>query len=63
MITAEFSSARRVRVVVATTVLLSFISFWRAAAIILNNLRAKCPFPLGAAVARFYDLEISQLSS
>src|SRR6202049_818825 len=28
----------RVRVVVATTVLLSFISFWRAAAIVLNDL-------------------------
>src|SRR5437867_980343 len=36
--TAEFASARRVRVVVATTVLLSFISFWRAAAIVLNDL-------------------------
>src|SRR5207253_2280318 len=29
---------QRVRVVVATTVLLSFISFWRAAAIVLNDL-------------------------
>ena len=28
----------RVRVVVATTVLLSFISFWRAAAIVLSDL-------------------------
>src|SRR6202040_2336602 len=28
----------RVRVVVATTILLSFISFWRAAAIVLNDL-------------------------
>src|SRR5947209_1691085 len=28
----------RVRVVLATTVLLSFISFWRAAAIVLNDL-------------------------
>ena len=28
----------RVRVVVVTTVLLSFISFWRAAAIVLNDL-------------------------
>src|ERR1700759_2131214 len=28
----------RVKVVVATTVLLSFISFWRAAAIVLNDL-------------------------
>ena len=31
-------SDRRVRVVVATTVLLSFISFWRAAAIVLSDL-------------------------
>jgi len=29
---------RRVRVVVATTVLLTFISFWRAAAIVLNDM-------------------------
>src|SRR4030088_2864192 len=28
----------RVRVVVATTVLLTFISFWRAAAIVLNDM-------------------------
>src|SRR4029453_1047689 len=28
----------RIRVVVATTVMLSFISFWRAAAIVLNDL-------------------------
>src|SRR5256714_9200359 len=28
----------RVKVVVATTVMLSFISFWRAAAIVLNDL-------------------------
>jgi len=32
------SAERRVRVVVATTVLLSFISFWRAAAIVLSDL-------------------------
>jgi amino acid transporter len=30
--------SRRVRVVVATTVLLTFISFWRAAAIVLNDM-------------------------
>ena len=29
---------RAVRVVVATTVLLTFISFWRAAAIVLNDM-------------------------
>jgi len=32
------NSSNRVRVVVATTVMLSFISFWRAAAIVLNDL-------------------------
>src|ERR671938_299335 len=31
-------SSGRVKVVVATTVMLSFISFWRAAAIVLNDL-------------------------
>jgi amino acid transporter len=35
---ASPSAAGRVRVVVATTVLLSFISFWRAAAIVLSDL-------------------------
>ncbi len=34
----KLSSDSRVRVVVATTVLLSFISFWRAAAIVLSDL-------------------------
>jgi amino acid transporter len=37
-ISAETSRAGRVRVVVATTVLLSFITFWRAAAIVLNDM-------------------------
>src|SRR2546422_4379836 len=32
------SSSGRVQVVLATTVLLSFISFWRAAAIVLSDL-------------------------
>ena len=35
---AASSGTGRVRVVVATTVLLSFISFWRAAAIVLSDL-------------------------
>ena len=35
-ISAESPRAGRVRVVVATTVLLSFITFWRAAAIVLG---------------------------
>ncbi len=38
MTTTPVSRDGRVRVVVATTVLLSFISFWRAAAIVLNDL-------------------------
>ncbi len=38
MDTARSSADGRVRVVVATTVLLSFISFWRAAAIVLSDL-------------------------
>jgi amino acid transporter len=36
--TSSPSAGGRVRVVVATTVLLSFISFWRAAAIVLSDL-------------------------
>ena len=38
MSTTSLSRDGRVRVVVATTVLLSFISFWRAAAIVLADL-------------------------
>ena len=38
MSTSPLSSDGRVRVVVATSVLLSFISFWRAAAIVLADL-------------------------
>ena len=38
MDTVSPSREGRVRVVVATTVLLSFISFWRAAAIVLSDL-------------------------
>src|SRR5436309_6025358 len=34
----QWSQEKRIRVVVATTVLLSFISFWRAAAIVLNDM-------------------------
>jgi amino acid transporter len=41
----------RVRVVVATTVLLSFISFWRAAAIVLNDLGSTA-FYVGGIVER-----------
>ena len=39
----------RTRVVVATTVLLSFISFWRAAAIVLNDLASSAFYAPGIA--------------
>ena len=39
----------RVRVVVATTVMLSFISFWRAAAIVLNDLGSSAFYVGGIA--------------
>ncbi|MGH9765194.1 MAG: APC family permease, partial [Blastocatellia bacterium] len=39
----------RVRVVVATTVMLSFISFWRAAAIVLNDLASSAYYAGGIA--------------
>ena len=41
--------ATRVRVVVATTVMLSFISFWRAAAIVLNDLGSSAFYAGGLA--------------
>lgn len=37
------------RIVVATTVLLSFISFWRAAAIVLNDLASSAYYAGGIA--------------
>src|SRR5438309_1690853 len=40
---------RRVKVVVATTVMLSFISFWRAAAIVLNDLGSSAYYVGGIA--------------
>src|SRR5258707_1030376 len=40
---------KRVRVVVATTVMLSFISFWRAAAIVLNDLGSSAFYVGGIA--------------
>ncbi|HXG91897.1 MAG TPA: APC family permease [Blastocatellia bacterium] len=42
-------SPARVRVVVATTVMLSFISFWRAAAIVLNDLGSSAFYAGGLA--------------
>src|SRR5436190_2934258 len=43
------NSSNRVRVVVATTVMLSFISFWRAAAIVLNDLGSSAFYAGGIA--------------
>ena len=43
------SPSNRVRVVVATTVMLSFISFWRAAAIVLNDLGSSAYYVGGIA--------------
>jgi amino acid transporter len=45
-------SNTRVRVVVATTVMLSFISFWRAAAIVLSDLGSSA-FYVGGIAERF----------
>ena len=42
-------SPRRARIVVATTVMLSFISFWRAAAIVLNDLGSSAFYAGGIA--------------
>src|SRR5438105_8730498 len=39
----------RIRIVVATTVMLSFISFWRAAAIVLNDLGSSAFYAGGIA--------------
>src|SRR5437588_10415134 len=41
--------SNRVRIVVATTVMLSFISFWRAAAIVLNDLGSSAFYAGGIA--------------
>ena len=48
---ASAATDGRVRVVVATTVLLSFISFWRAAAIVLSDLGSTA-FYVGGIVER-----------
>src|SRR5918911_755937 len=46
---SALKSPNRVRVVVATTVMLSFISFWRAAAIVLNDLGSSAFYVGGIA--------------
>src|SRR5947209_9352950 len=43
------SPTKRIKVVVATSVMLSFISFWRAAAIVLNDLGSSAFYAGGMA--------------
>src|SRR4051794_13595619 len=43
------SSPNRVRIVVASSVMLTFISFWRAAAIVLNDLGSSAFYAVGIA--------------
>src|SRR5438132_534571 len=49
MAEAEVKSSSQVRVVVASTIMLSFISFWRAAAIVLNDLGSSAFYAGGIA--------------
>lgn len=46
---AEISTGQSTKVVVATTVMLSFISFWRAAAIVLSDLGSSAFYVAGIA--------------
>src|SRR6201987_374342 len=43
------SPSNRVRIVVATSVMLTFISYWRAAAIVLNDLSSSAFYAAGIA--------------
>lgn len=43
------STSNRVRLVIATTVALTFISYWRAAAIVLNDLASSAFYAGGIA--------------
>ena len=43
------SAGSRVRIVVATSVMLTFISYWRAAAIVLNDLGSSALYAAGIA--------------
>src|SRR3954453_4516191 len=45
----EGLSSQRVRIVVATSVMLTFISYWRAAAIVLNDLASSAFYAAGIA--------------
>ena len=47
------SPANRVRIVVASTVMLTFISFWSAAAIVLNDLASSAFYAVGIAEQDF----------
>jgi amino acid transporter len=49
MIAEKIKTDRQVKIVVATTVMLSFISFWRAAAIVLNDLGSSAYYVGGIA--------------
>ena len=46
---ADSSDSKRIRVVIITTVMLSFISYWRASAIILADLASSAYYALGIA--------------
>jgi amino acid transporter len=46
---SQFGSSQRVRIVVATSVMLTFISYWRAAAIVLNDLASSAFYACGIA--------------
>jgi len=48
-----FTSSNRVRIVVASSVALTFISFWRAAAIVLNDLGSSAYYVGGIAEDAF----------
>src|ERR1700704_6330568 len=45
----EFPNSNRVRIVVATSVMLTFISYWRGAAIVLNDLGSSAFYACGIA--------------
>ena len=49
VVRSPLATPRRVQVVVATTVFLSFISFWRAAAIVLSDLGSSAFYVGGIA--------------
>lgn len=52
-VSAPSSSPNRVRLVVASTVMLTFISFWSAAAVVLNDLASSAFYAVGIAEQDF----------